>query len=102
MMTRFTNDIITVPYVITGTRITATLEDIKRNMKRIKNVEHLQCKKCIHRPISMAPYESTWKFTPRLTKVTAMTENLVQLVMKGKRVLREIEEKCEDCGVESR
>ena len=102
MMTRFTNDIITVPYVITGTRITATLEDIKRNVKRIKNVEHLQCKKCIHRPILMAPYESTWKFTPRLTKVTAMIENLVQLVMKGKRVLREIEEKCEDCGVESR
>ena len=50
----------------------------------------------------MAPYKSTWKFTPRLTKVTAMIENLVQLVMKGKRVLREIEEKCEDCGVESR
>ena len=102
MMTRLKNDIITVPYVITGTRITATLKDIKIKVKRIKNVEHLQCKKCIHRPILMAPYESTWKFTPRLTKVTAMIENLVQLVMKGKRVLREIEEKCEDCGVESR
>ena len=88
MMTRFKNDIITVPYVIKGTRITETLEDIKRNVKRIKNVEHLQCNKCIHRPISMAPYKSTWKFTPRLTKVTAMIENLVQLVMRGKTVLR--------------
>ena len=102
MMTCFKNDIITVPYVIKGTRITETLEDIKRNVKRIKNVEHLQCNKCIHRPISMAPYKSTWKFTPRLTKVTAMIENLVQLVMREKTVLREIEEKCKDCGVESR
>ena len=102
MMTRLKNDIITVPYVITGTGITATLEDIKRNAKRIKNVEHLQCKKCIHGPISMAPYKSTWKFTPRLTKVTAMVENLVQLVMRRKTVLREIEEKCKDCGVKLR
>ena len=57
MMTRSKNDIITVPYVITGTRITTPLEDIQRNVKRMKNIEHLPCKKCIHRPISIAPYK---------------------------------------------